>query len=62
MTEYEWSSIQKEFFGGTFINHVDMAGGEWFSKCPYYYISHKGGKGSKMSKILSTWFMDAPFV
>ena len=22
-----------------FINHVDMAGGRGFAKCPYYYIS-----------------------
>ena len=24
---------------GAFINHVDMAGGGGFTKCPYYYIS-----------------------
>ena len=24
---------------GGFINHVDMAGGNGFTKCPYYHIS-----------------------
>ena len=41
---------------GAFINHVDMAGGEGFTKCPYFYISHivklstKGEGVSNMSK------------
>ena len=41
---------------GSFINHVDMAGGRGFTKCPYHYIigilhfikwSTKGGEGVK---------------
>ena len=43
---------------GAFINHVDMAGGGGFAKCPYYYISliskivpKGGGGGAKCAKI-----------
>ena len=27
------------FVFGVFINHVDMARGGWFAKCPYYDIN-----------------------
>ena len=46
---------------GAFINHVDMARGRGS-----YYITllskivHNGGRGSKMSKNLSTWFINDP--
>ena len=53
---------------GSFINHVDMAGGGRFANCPYYYISLmfvkwstiRGEVGSKKFQKLATWFMDNP--
>ena len=51
---------------GSFINHVDMARGGVCQMSillhkPYLVkLSTKGGGGSKLSKILSTWFMDDP--
>ena len=49
---------------GSFINHVDRAGGRGVfekSTCQNTMFVHKGGGGSKMSKNLSTWFMNDPY-
>ena len=53
---------------GSFINQVDMVGKRGrVVKCPYYYISLfrkmvDKGVGVKMSKKLSTWFIEDPYL